>query len=218
MAKSQQTQKPIVPNFTDHDKEATKRAQAALAGGRQAPLKVPKSAKSSKDKNGVTYSRWTERVVITGAYRTVTESGLMDVVITAKIRQSENAGSSAWGHFYKTIGAPVKDGHEQMNDRSLGAIVTLLQATGFMPGGGALKGTLLDKMFPIKNQPGASSPLQDKAVIASIVQTFGPQKDRQTRKPVLDAEGEPIMERRDAIESFLVDAPEADEDEAGEDE
>src|SRR5262245_17743481 len=140
------------------DKVATARAQAAIAGGKQEPLKPPKGAKVDTDKNGVQYTRWTERVQVTSAYRTVTPKGLLDAVVVAKIRQSErNTGSRAFGHYYLNMSADVPEKHEMMNDRSHGAIITLLTAAGKMPPGGVLKGSLLNKAFPTKNQPGATS-------------------------------------------------------------
>lgn len=224
MAKQPQKSNPAVPNFKDVDKESTSRAQAALAGGRQDPLKVPKDAKVSTDRNGVEYSRWSERATVQAAYRSITKSGLLDVTVVAKIRQSKgNTGSKAFGHYFINVSDDVPEKHEMMNDRSNGSIISLLQATGFMPAGGSLRGSLLDKMFPSKGQPGASSPLNAKAVIVNIVQTLGPRKDVKTGKPLLDSEGEPILERRDSIESFLPDAPtkpapDEDEDEVEEEE
>jgi len=201
---AKQTVSPVTPAFKDVDKEATARAQAALAGGNQEPLKAPKSAKVSTDKKGVEYRRWSERVVVQSAYRTTTKTGLLDVVVIAKIRQSEekeNTGRKVFGHGYLNTGE-LKDGHEGMNDRTNGYMISLLVATGFMPAGGTLRGSLLDKMFPAKSQPGTASPLNSKSVVANIVQTYGPQKDKN-KKPVLGADGKPIMERRDSIESFL---------------
>jgi hypothetical protein len=216
MAKTQQATKakPVVPDFKDVDKVAAARAQAAIAGGKQDPLKVPKTAKVSTDKNGVQYTRWAERLTVMSAYRSTSASGLMDVVVVGKIRQSEkNTGSRVFGHFYLNMGNDISEGHEQMNDRSNGAIITLLTATKFMPAGGELKASLLNKMFPSKGQPGVSSPLNGRAVIGNIVQQQGPQKDRKTNKPVLDDDGDPILEKRDNIESFLPDAAPAEEEE-----
>ena len=109
-----------------------------------------------------------------------------------------------------------------MNDRSNGAIMSLAAATGFMPKSGELSGSMLDKLFPSKGQPGTNSPLNDKTVIVNVVQTLGPQKNLKTGKPVLDDDGEPILEKRDSIESFLVNTTpavdEEDEDEVDEDE
>lgn len=203
MAKTQQ-KTPAAPNFKDWDKEATARARAAVAGGKQDPLKPPKDSKVSVDKNGVQYTRWSEHVTITSAYRSTSKSGLMDVTVVAKIRQSEkNTGSRVFGHFYQNTADEIPEGHETMNDRSMGSLITLLVATGFMPAGGSLRGSLLDKMFPSKGQPGVSSPLNGKAVVASIVQQLGPQKDQRTNKPILDESGEPILGKRDNVESFL---------------
>lgn len=212
--------KMAVPNFKDVDKAAVAAASAAVAGGRQDPLVVPKDASVSESDKGVTYSRWTERAVIQQAYRSVTNKGLMDVTVIAKIRQSEkNNGRKVFSHFYINNSENLTEGQEWSNERSIGAIVTLLVATGFMPAGGSLKGSLLDKMFPQKNQPGSASPLVGKAATVNIVQEFGPKKNLKTNKPMTDEEGNVVMERRDRGESFLPDAPSGAGDEPeGEDE
>lgn len=210
MAKQQQAQKsstPVVPNFKDVDKAATQAAMAAVSGGRQDPLVVPANAALSEDKKGTKYSRWTERGVVQQAYRSVTTKGLMDVTVLVKIRQGDkNNGRKVFSHFYINNAENVPEKHEQMNERSIGAIGTLLIATGFMPAGGALKGSLLDRMFPQKGQPGTASPLVSKSVTVNIVQTLGPKKDLKTQKVMTDDDGNAIMEKRDAGESFLPDA------------
>ena len=224
MAKqAQKGSTPVVPNFKDVDKAATQAAMAAVSGGRQAPLVVPKNAALSEDKKGVKYSRWIERTVVQQAYRSVTKNGLLDVTVAVKIRQgADNNGRQVWSHFYINNQNEVPEKHESMNERSMGAIATLLVATGFMPAGGALKGSLLDKMFPQKGQPGTASPLVGKSAVTNVVQTLGPKKDLKTNKSMTDDEGNVIMERRDAGESFLPDAKPAEaeaedgDDEAGE--
>lgn len=215
--KKSDEKKIVVPDFRDVDKKAVEAAQAAVAGGKQDPLTPPASAKTSTDSKGTTYTRWAERAVVQQAYRTVTPKGLMDVTVLLKVRQSDkNAGRKVFAHFYINNDTDLSEGHESMNERSIGAITTLLQATDFMPSGGSLKGTLLNKMFPSKGQPGTASPLVSKSVIVNIVQQFGQAKDRKTGKPMVDGEGNAVMERRDAGESFLPDtnkAVEEDEDE-----
>lgn len=221
MAKNakQEGTKQVVPNFKDVDKAATQAAQAAVAGGRQDPLIVPQGAATSEDSKGTKYARWTERATVQQAYRSVTKKGLMDVVVITKLRQSEkNNGRKVFSHFYINNGEDISESHESMNERSIGAIATLLVATGFMPAGGALKGTLLDKMFPQKGQPGTASPLAGKSAIVNIVQTLGPKKDLRTSKPVLDEDGNAVMERRDAGESFLPDAKATEKDDEGDEE
>jgi len=230
MAKTPQNAKggtstPVIPNFKDVDKAATQAAMSAVAGGRQDPLVVPTNANRSEDAKGTKYARWTERAVVQQAYRSVTKNKLMDVTVLVKIRQGDkNNGRKVFSHFYINNSENISEGHESMNERSIGAIGTLLVATGFMPAGGSLKGSLLDKMFPQKGQPGTSSPLVGKSVMVNIQQTHGPKKDLKTNKPMTDDEDNVIMERRDAGESFLPDTnkkaqtQEEDEDESGEEE
>jgi hypothetical protein len=203
---AKQTSKPVTPDFRDVDAKAVQAAQAALAGGNQEPLTPAKNAKVSQASNGSTYTRWTERIVVQQAYRSVSKKGLLDVAVIAKIRQGEkNNGKKVFAHFYLNMSADVPEKHVSMNERSLGAVTSLLLATGFMPAGGALKGTLLNKMFPPKGAPGTASPLAGKTVVGSIVQQYGPAKDQKTGKPLLDENDEPVMEKRDSAESFLPD-------------
>lgn len=213
MAKNTKGATPVAPNFKDVDKAAVAAAQAAVQGGRQAPLTPPADARTS-EYEGSTYTRWPERGVVQQAYRTVAKSGLMDVVVITKIRQSKkNNGMKVWSHFYLNNGDDISEGHAKMNERTIGAITTLLVATGFMPAGGALKGSLLDKMFPQKNQPASASPLVNKPVIVNIQQQNGPKLDPKTKKPIKDEEGNLTMEKRDQGESFLPDASTEDEGE-----
>jgi hypothetical protein len=205
MAKqTQKTGTPVVPNFRDVDKAAVAAAQAAVAGGRQDPLVVPQGARVTDSDKGSRYSRWTEHAVVQQAYRSITKNGLLDVAVIVKIRQSEkNNGRKVFAHFYQNNSDTIPEKHEMMNERTLGAIATLLVATGFMPAGGSLKGTLLDKMFPQKGQPGTASPFVGKAIVVNIVQEFGKKKDLKTGKTMVDEDGEAIMEKRDSGESFL---------------
>src|SRR5881394_1056776 len=164
MAKQQDTQKPVIMNFRDVDAEAAVRAQSALQSGQNTPLKVPAGVKSTIDKKGTERWRWTEQPTVVEAYRSTTKKGLMDATIILKIRQSENAGNRVYGHFYMNMSVPVPDNHEFMNDKSLGAIQSALVAVALIKPGQAVRGSILDKMFPPKGQPGTQSPLNDKAV------------------------------------------------------
>lgn len=208
------TQKaPVTPNFKDVDKETVQRAQALMQGGRQAPLTPPADARASKDeKKKKEYIRWTERITVNAAYRTVTGKGLMDIVIIGKIRQGEkNNGQSLFAHFYMNTSAEVSEGHEAMNDKTIGALTTALVAAELMPSTGTLKASYLAKMFPEKGKPGdAPSALVGKSMIANVVQQIEPAVDRKTNKPVKNEDGSPVMSRRDGAESFL---PDEDDDE-----
>lgn len=212
MATKKSTAAPVVPDFKDVDADAVEAAQAAIAGGgkQSKPLTVPDGIERKLDKKGTTaYSRWTESLVVTHAYRTVTKTGLLDVTLGAKVRQSkDNNNARIWCHYYLNVGDEISEGHEQMNERSNGSIISLLIATGYMPTSGTLKATLLNKMFPQKNQPGTASPLVGKTVMASIVQQEGPRRDPKTKQVVKDKSGKVEIDKRDNAESFL---PEDDE-------
>ena len=195
-----------IPDFQDVDSSAVEAAQAAMQGNFSKPLKVPEGASESTDAKGRVYSRFTENIVVKQAYRNVTRTGLLDVTVQAKIRQSEdNEGATVWFHYYQNLSVPVdelEEGHVNMNQRSLASIASLLKATGFMPTSNTLKAALLSKMFPSKGQPGSASPLIGKTAIANITQTAGPKKDKNG-KVEKDADGETLIERRDQAESFL---------------
>lgn len=202
-----QTATPVIPDFRDVDSDAVAAAQASLAGGNIEALTVPATARVSEDKRtpGATYSRWQEPIQITSAYRAVTNSKLIDVTLGIKVRQSdENSGKRTFVHFYINPASDVPEGHVMMNDKSNGAIATLLIATGLMPSGGAMKASLLGKMFPKKGQPGTASPLVGKTALANIVQQYAPKKDKN-KQVVKDAKGKPVFEARDSAESFLPD-------------
>lgn len=210
-------QTPASQNFRNIDKEAAQRAQTALAGGNRDPLTVPADARVSNDEKGNTYSRWTESVTIIKAYRSVTKKGLMDVITDVKIRQSsekKNNGRRVFGHWYfNTSRGEVSEGHVKMNERTEGAMLSALVAAGIMKETGEVSASVLDRMWPSQNKPGANSPLNGKSVVAQLVQTLKQATDLKTGKLKFDEDGNPIMERRDNIESFL---PEEDEVEAAE--
>ena len=206
--------KPVTPNFKDVDKEATERARGAVQGGKSDPLIVPEDARFSEDKKGKKYYRWNEQVLITAAYRTVSKKGLMDIVLAHKIRQSDdNTGKSFFAHFYMNNADELSEGHEQMNDRTLGALITLLEACKMMPAGGTLKASLLAKLFPEKGKPGdAPSLLVGKNVIANVVQQHEPATDQKTGKVKKDKDGEIALQKRDSAESYLPDVADDDEE------
>jgi hypothetical protein len=212
--------KPVTPNFKDVDKEAVERARGAVQGGKTDPLTPPEDAKVSEDKKGRVYIRWNEQVVITAAYRTVTKKGLLDIVLAHKIRQSEeNNGKTFFAHFYMNTSDEINEGHESMNDRTNGAIITLLEAIvdskgkSLMPPSGQLSGRLLAQLFPEKGKPGdAPSVLVNKSVIANVVQQHEPATDPKTGKPKKTKDGEVAIQKRDSAESYLPDVA-ADEEE-----
>ena len=212
--------KPVTPNFKNVDKEATERARGAVQGGKSDPLTIPEDARSSEDKKGKKYFRWNEQVVITAAYRTVSKKGLMDIVLAHKIRQSEdNTGKSFFAHFYLDNDDDVSEGHETMNDRTNGAIITLLEAIvdakgkSLMPASGTLPASLLANLFPEKSKPGdAPSVLVGKNVIANVVQQHEPATDPKTGKVRKSKDGEIALQKRDSAESYLPDVAADDEE------
>lgn len=198
-----------VPSFRKDINAAEGKAAAAavLAGKRIQPLKVPAGVKSATGKDGTKYSRWSESMVITHAYRTVTTNGLLNLKIGGKVRQSEaNDNAIVFFDVYMNTDDIIPEGHVDMNKRADGILYTLAEATGLMPKTGILSVAALNKLFPEKDAPGQVSPLVTKAVIANITQKEGPQKDKKTKKVVLDeTTGKPVIQVRDEVEAFLPD-------------
>src|SRR6185503_11186127 len=100
-------------------------------------------------------------------------------------------------HFAALAGSAdeiTKAKYAWMNDRSINALTTLLRATGFHPETGGLTGKLLNYMFPVKNAPGATSPLKGKAVQLNLVDS--PNRGEQAKTP-----------RQTGVESYLPDNP-----------
>jgi hypothetical protein len=206
-------QTPAVPDFVDTSAAATDAADDLLRGFDNSPLTLPPGT-ITKSSKGNKYSRFTESVTITHAYRTVTRTGLLDVVLGTLVRQSEaNNGRRVFFHFYKNVGEDVSEGHMKMNAGTDAVLDTLVQATGFAPRDAqgnrikGLKGTLLRQLFPEKGAPGTgnASQLVGKLVVVNITQVEKQQRDKDTKQLVVDEEGLPVMETRDGADSFLPD-------------
>lgn len=190
-----------VPDFLDINEEVQAVASAAM--NRNNVLAVPDDAVVNTDKNNDVYKRWTEPAVIDAAWREATEKGLIVAVIQMKIRTgSFNGGQRTWARHMLhpalltgTATDDIKTRYEFMNNRSINAITTLLSSTGLRTGTGVLGGKLLNFMFPVKNQPGAVSPLKGKVVQANLIDQ--PNKGANAKSP-----------RQTAVESYLPDTTE----------
>ncbi len=204
-------QKPAVPDFVDTTAAATDAADDLLRGFDNSPLTLPAGA-VTKSSKGNKYTRFTESVSISHAYRTVTTTGLLEVVVGTIVRQSEsNNGRRPFFHFFKNVGQDIPEGHVSMNERTDKTLITLLRATGFEPKdaqGNPIRGvqaSLLRVLFPEKGTPGAASPLIGKLVVVNITQSVKQAKDKGTKQLVVDEEGLAVMETRDGADSFLPD-------------
>lgn len=173
---SEQTPPLPIPDFVDVDADAV---AAAEASAKQGPTgwTIPKDTKIG-DPTGAKkqrHARWSESVTIKQAYRTVTKTNLLDVVIVAQSRTGmPNENLTNFFHFYLNMACfngkadeETQKKHGRMTEQSLGSITTLLKATGLMPKTGALKASLLNMLFPSKGQPGAKSPLDGKSVVVN---------------------------------------------------
>jgi len=191
-----------VPDFIDIAEDTQKAAQAAM--NRSFVLTPPEDAVVSVAKNGDEYKRWVEGGVIEDTWREGTASGLVVAVAQVKIRSGyPNQHERVWARHMLHPKVLLGQGNEQekksyegMNNRSINAITTLLQATGYAPTSGGLSKRLLEMMFPIKNQPGAKAPVVGKSVMLNLVDQ--PNRGEKARSP-----------RQTTVDSYLPDVVEA---------
>lgn len=196
-----------IPDFLDIDASAVAAAEASLGGAKG--WNIPEDAERGKDDNkGGKHYRWACSITVEQAYRTVTKSGLIDVVIVAKARPGmPNENLREFLHFYANAkilagqerNEDVLKKHGNMTTQTIGALTTLIKAAELMPKSGALKGSLMNMMFPSKGQPGAKSPLDGKSVIVNAHGTVSMKKDEKT--------GEMFEDTRIQADSFT---PETD--------
>lgn len=187
------------PDFLDIGEDVQRAATAALSGG--SVLTPPADARVSVAKNGDVYKRWVEGVTIDRTWREATRTGLVVAVVQMTVRVGfPNAGQKVWARHMLNLGllsGAVSEeeagrGHVFMNSNSINAITSLLSATGYQPEKGGLSGRLLNLVFPVKEQPGAESPLKGKSVYANLVDS--PNKGEQARTPT-----------RTQVETYLPD-------------
>jgi hypothetical protein len=191
-----------VPEIFDISEGAQQAASAAME---IQELVAPEDATTTTDKNGNVYKRWSEAINIESAWRELTESGLTTFVIAYKVRAGmPNAHRRGWARHF--LSYPVlmgqadeaaKKKYDFMNNKSIFALTTLLQAAGLAPKTGGLKAALLQHLFPykVKDVPTmANTPLVGKAIIGNMCEQ--PNSSPKAKSP-----------RRTDPESYLPDAP-----------
>ena len=187
-------QEITVPDFYDVTPEAMATVDAALD-----PLpKPPENATVTIDKrNGDRYVRWSEALVLDQIESSRSPKGHTMILIRGKIKAlgapSQNVGKRVFSRYtinFPVLNGLVKDeGLEAMNNRSMAAVKTVLQATGYWPASGRLTADLLRTAFPPKNPDGSGtvtqSPLLAKVVIGNLVESpnkgEGAKRDRDTK-------------------------------------
>ena len=174
-----------MPDFIDIDPEAQAAAAAAMSFGKTL-TPPPDAVVSSSD--GKLYKRWTEAAVIEDAWKEPANNGCVVAVVQAKIRSGyPNEHNRVWARHLLHFGAmagqevPNKD-YKSMNYRSINAITTLIQATGFKADAGGISGKMLNFLFPPKNQPGVKSPLVGKAVMLNLSESPNNGKNAKTER------------------------------------
>lgn len=208
-----------IPDFVDVDAATVTAAIGALKGG--GGWAIPEDAKrGNDDKKGGKHYRWTVPVTVEQAYRGVAKSGLMDVTIVVKARPgASNENKKEFMHLYintscmnKTADEDVMKKHGGMTEQSLGVMATLVQAAGLMPKNGSFKASLLNAMFPSKNQPGAKSPLDGKSVIVNAHAQVTKQKKQDTNPVTGEITTNEVEDTRISPDSFLPDVADDDEE------
>jgi hypothetical protein len=179
------------PDFLDIDPGTT--AAAAAAMNRSSVLTPSDDAVVTTGKKGEVYERWTEGAVVEATWREATDTGLVQAVVQVKFRAGgKNQHAKFWFrhmlNFRLIAGSATeeeKKKHQFMNDKSINALTSLFQASGFMPKSGGLSGKLLSHMFPPKGTPGAKSDLINKSVMVNLCNQpntgKGAKTDRQTQ-------------------------------------
>lgn len=180
-----------IPDFVDVDPAAVAAAEAsanerAQGGSRwkrpdTAVLSAPTGQKKAR------HARWNENITITTAYRSVTRTGLLDVVLIAKARTGSPNETNGNGFLHFYINPAILTGtateeqikkHKGMTENSLGVLSQLVRLTGFMPQSGGLRASLLSTLFPPKGQPGAKSPLDGKSVMVRLHYSETPKREK----------------------------------------
>lgn len=164
-----------MPDFIDVGEDVVKAAAAAMS--RKFVLDPPDDAVVNTTDKGDVYKRWTEGAVIENLWREGTKTGLLVAVIQSKIRSGyPNENERSFGRHMLHTKVLAGNGtdeeiakYQSMNDRSINAINTLLQATNYAPDSGGLTAKLLSYLFPVKNSPGAKSPLIGKSIMVNLV-------------------------------------------------
>jgi hypothetical protein len=190
-----------VPDFIDVSPEVASAASAAMSFN--TVLTTPEEAVSNTDKKGNLYTRWSEPAVIDNAWREVSDKGLVTAVVQLKIRVgSHNSGVRVWARHMLNLQVLAGVASEAdvakyqfMNDKAINALTTLLNATGFMPETGGLSSKVMNFLFPVKNAPGAVTPLRGKAVVVNLADV--PNKGEKAKTP-----------RQTTVESYLPDSVE----------
>ena len=208
-----------IPDFVDVDAASVTAAMGALKGG--GGWSIPETAKrGADDKKGGKHYRWTEAVTVEQAYRGVAKSGLMDVTVVVKARPGQpNENKKEFLHLYlntsvmnKTADEDTMKKHGNMTEQSLGVMATLAAATGMMPKSGAFKASLLNALFPSKNQPGAKSQLDGKSVIVNAHAQVSKQKKQSTNPVTGEITTDEVEDTRISPDSFLPDVADDDEE------
>lgn len=170
-----------IPDFVDVDSDAVTAAESAAQRGQG--WAIPTGTKVSDFVGRVRkmrHARWSESATVVQAYRSVTKTGLLDVTLVVKSRTGmPNENKSQFVHWYISVPCMLGQATEEqqkkhggMTEQSIGAIATLLKATGLFPQSGGFKASLLNMIFPRKGEPGAKSPLDGKAVVVNAHATI----------------------------------------------
>lgn len=161
-------------------KVSGKAAEAARAA-RDPNLHAPASARTNTDKSGVEYKRWVETGSIEFSYREATADGSQVVyILGVKMRPGEpNQNKIGWFRMKihpdiaegREVSPEVESKFEWLTNRSLVALISLIDVTGFTPKkeGAEIGSGILEALFPLKAQK-TKGPIIGKMIAVKIVQ------------------------------------------------
>lgn len=155
-------------------------------------LTPPADAKKDIGKDGKLYSRWTAAGTVDQIWHETTKGSekkpkLGVFVVGIRFRPGEaNQNKLCFFRLMvhpaiaegKQVSAEVKHSYQNMTERSLASLASLLDVTGFLPKEGGLDSKAINLLFPKK---GGKSPLLEKLVVVKICQqpNEGGSRDKQ---------------------------------------
>lgn len=171
------SQEPKIPVTFSVTPKAADAARAAADPN----LVAPKNANLTvSKKDGTEYRRWVENGSVEFAYREASGDGKMVVyVVGVKFRSGEpNQNKIGWFRMRvhpaiasgQSVDADTEAKYGWIHEKGLGAVLTLIDVTGYTPKSGAgIGGALLESLFPLKAQKN-KGPLIGKKVGVKIQQ------------------------------------------------
>ena len=168
-------------------KKSVDKAKAAVDPSLIAPADEFPGLRTWTDKKGDVHKYWTENGTVDQVWREETKGKegkpkLTTFVVGVRMRPGE-LNQNKMGFFRmmvhpdlvqgKQVSEAIRASYEQMTDRNLGVMISLVEVAGKMPPDGSLPGALLGRLFPVKSRE-SKSPLLGTKVCVKIHQSPNP--------------------------------------------